>query len=84
MVVHDPVVRGGAGPRLRHHFRWRDPDELAEGYIDDVRECSFGYAEYGIVERVLVDDFPRKADGFRYDEDTYLTAWQRRSFHQPG
>lgn len=83
MITHNPVLRTQGGRTLKEYFRWNDPDWLAQGYIDDIRECSFGYANYQIAERVVVDGYPVKRDGFRYTEQSYLEAWQRREFHQP-
>ncbi len=68
---------------MQAYFRWNDPDALAQAYIADVRECSYGYAGYTIVERLTVDAFPRKADGFQYGGASYLAARQSGAFHQP-
>ncbi len=83
MVVHDPYVAGSAGPTLREAKGWHDPDELAREYIAEVQKCSFGYANYQIVERLITHEFPRKADGFRYDAAGYLAASQPQDFHSP-
>lgn len=83
MITHNPRLPSQGGRTLKEHFRWNDPDALAQGYIDDIRECSYGYARYEIVERLVVDGYPVKRDGFRYSEESYLRAWQKRSFHDP-
>ncbi len=83
MITHNPVLRTQGGRTLKEHFRWNDSEQLAQGYIDDVRWCSFGYANYEIVEHRIVDGYPLKRDGFRYDEASYLEAWRARQFHQP-
>lgn len=83
MITHNPVLRSQGGRTLKEHFRWNEPDELAQGYIDDVRWCSYGYANYEIVERLVVDGYPLKRDGFRYTEASYLEAWRERKFHEP-
>jgi len=83
MVTHDPVLRSQGGRPLREFFRWNDPERLAREYIDDVRGCSYGYANYEVVERVVVDGFPLKGDGFRYTERSYLEARQTGRFHDP-
>ena len=76
MIVHDPLLRSQGGRRLHEHFSWHDPDDLAQRYIDDVREASHGYANYAIAERIVVDGLPLKVDGFRYDERSYLAGWR--------
>lgn len=83
MITHNPVLQSKNGQTLKQYFRWNDPDELAQGYMDDVRQCSYGYANYEIVERLVIDGYPLKRDGFRYNEQSYLNAWQARSFHDP-
>ncbi|MFV9505819.1 MAG: hypothetical protein AB4911_14795 [Oscillochloridaceae bacterium umkhey_bin13] len=84
MIVHDPLLPTHGGRRLSRHVGWHDPETLAQQYIDDLRLASGGIANYTIVERHLVDDFPVKVDGFRYTRDEYLACWARRSgFHQP-
>lgn len=83
MITHNPTLRSKGGITLKQHFRWNDPETLAKGYIDDVRWCSFGYANYEIAEHIVVDGYPVKNDGFRYDEASYLEAWRTRKFHDP-
>jgi hypothetical protein len=83
MIVHDPPIAARGGRRLTQLFGWHDPAALARGYIDDLRQCSGGYLNYEIVERIDADTFPVKQDGFRYDEASYLHAWETRAHHEP-
>jgi hypothetical protein len=83
MITHNPVLRSQRGATLRAHFRWNDPERLAAAYGADVRNASWGYVRYEIAARAVVDGFPRKADGFRYDEKGYLDGWRGGRFHQP-
>jgi hypothetical protein len=83
MIVHDPPVAARGGKRLTEIFGWHDPARLAEGYSADLREVSGGYLNYKIAERIDADWFPVKKDGFRYDGESYLRAWETREFHQP-
>ncbi len=83
-IIHNPIVDRRQGAKLSQALGWNDPDALAGDYIRDVRDASHGVVNYRIVERIEVDGFPLKADGFRYDVDTYLRCWRsRRGFHQP-
>ncbi len=82
-IIHNPVITSRGGRRLKEVFGWNDPDWLAEQYIQDVRWASYGYANYEITERIEVDGYPVKVDGFCYDEQSYLSAWQHRQFHDP-
>ena len=83
MITHDPILQSQGGASVRQHFRWNDSMTLAKDYIDDVRWCSFGYANYEIAEHIVARSFPIKKDGFRYTEKSYLEAWQKRQFHNP-
>lgn len=84
MITHNPLLEEFGGRRLHAQMGWHDPDELARQYMADMRACSGGIADYTIVERHVVDGFPAKIDGFRYDDARYMACWQRRGgFHQP-
>src|SRR5258708_3609606 len=80
-IIHNPVIRSRGGPKLHQAFGWNDPDVLAKGYADDIRECSYGIVDYQVVERIEVDGFPVKRDGFAYAEATYLRAFDTGRFH---
>ena len=83
LIIHNPAVPG-TGKTLNDFLGWYDPDWLAGEFITDIRDVSYGYANYEIAERILIDDFPVKKDGFRYTADQYVRRWQRRGgFHQP-
>jgi hypothetical protein len=84
LVIHDPVAAGENGRSLRQILGWNDPDALVAAYIADLRRASGGYLRYQIAERVVVDGFPVKADGFVYDAATYLYRWRSGTgFHVP-
>ncbi|MDW8396755.1 MAG: hypothetical protein RMM31_10990 [Anaerolineae bacterium] len=84
LLIYNPVLETAGGVRLHQHLGWNDPDALCAGYIEDVYRASHGYVRYQIVERIELDDYPRKQDGFRYTDETYLRAWRTQSgFHQP-
>jgi hypothetical protein len=82
-IIHNPVMHSRAAQKLQQVFRWNDPDRLVHEYINDIRQCSYGYVNYEIVERIEVDGFAVKNDGFIYTEQSYLDAWQTRRFHDP-
>lgn len=84
MVIHRPTVPAKGKRKLSHLLGWHDPDRLAQQYIEDVRDASYGCAGYEIVERVEVDGCPVKADGFVYSADDYYQRWSTRTgWHQP-
>lgn len=82
-ITHDPILKTEGNKTVKEYFRWNDSAWLAQRYAEDVRWASFGYANYEVVEHITVDAYPIKRDGFCYDEDTYLSAWRNRSFHDP-
>lgn len=84
LIIHAPSVPSKSGRTLPKLFGWNDPDRLVEHFIADMREASYGIARFEVVERMEVDEFPIKADGFRYDADPFAQLWRRqREFHQP-
>ncbi|MBK6325926.1 MAG: hypothetical protein IPF56_08280 [Chloroflexi bacterium] len=84
IIIHNPVIPFEGQRKLHEVLRWHDPDELTQQYIADLEAASYGYVRYQVVERIEVDDFPVKADGFRYDADSFLFRWRSRTgFHHP-
>lgn len=83
-IIHNPTMPSLGGQKLNQAMRWKDPDQNAQAYIEDVRFASYGYVHYQIVERIEVDAFPVKQDGFVYTPATYLECWrQRHKCHHP-
>jgi len=72
LVVFDPVMDPASGVKLSKVMQWQRPDDLAAAYIHDILETSGGMARYQIVQRVELNEFPVKNDGYRYDPQTYL------------
>lgn len=83
VIVHNPIIAAKGGLKAQQAYGWQDPDKLVGGYCDDLRLCSHGYLNYQIVERIEVDGFPLKKDGYRYTPDTFHQAWNSRKFYQP-
>ncbi len=84
LIVLNPILNTEGGRRLTQVLAWNDPDRLVADFITDLQQASFGYTNYQIVERTLVDDFPPMVDGFAYTSQEYMRCWRTRSgFHQP-
>ena len=84
LIIYNPVLLTQRGRRLTEVLGWNDPDRLTAALIDDLRTVSHGYVQYQIAERILVDAFPDKADGFAYTGEEYLHCIRNGSgFHQP-
>ena len=68
LITFDPVIEAEGGKRLTEVCRWNEPEKLVQGYGDDVAEVSGGQARFQVVQRLRVDAFPLKKDGFRYTD----------------
>lgn len=86
MVINfDPIIEYKGNKRL-HAVYWptHNPATLAQYYINDLKECSYGWANYEIVEWIDADYFPIKTDGFQYTDESFCTAWENGGpFHSP-
>lgn len=72
VIVFDPVMDKATGVTLSQRQKWYRPADLITGFMADMLQVSGGMARYQIVQRVDVDEFPAKTDGFRYNPQTYL------------
>lgn len=72
LVIYNPTMNPADGEKLTDQSGWQDPDALALSFTADILETSHGMARYQITERIEVDEFPVKTDGFRYTPSLYL------------
>jgi len=80
VVVYDPIVEDTAtGQKLSEYMGWQNVEHLIDAYTADIVETSGGVARYQVIERIDVDEFPVKADGFRYTSKSYLDVVRRVS-----
>ena len=80
-IVYDPIVDTVTGKKLSEQLGWRRVDDLATGFMADILQNSHGMARYQVIERLDMDEFPAKVDGFRYTPQTYLDVL--RNISQP-
>ncbi len=71
VIVYDPVM-DASGKKLSEQQAWQRVEDLATGFMADILQTSHGMARYQVVERIDVNEFPAKVDGFRYTPTTYL------------
>jgi hypothetical protein len=84
LIVYNPIIQSEGGRTLIEVLGWNDVSTLVREYMADLRECSNGFLQYEIVQRMEVDALPVKADGFRYDGTSFLRCWRTgRGWHQP-
>ena len=72
VVIYDPILESQGGKRLTEHLKANDPVEYSRILANVIREASWGYVNYEIVDFIQVDGFPVKADGFRYTDESFL------------
>jgi hypothetical protein len=72
VIVYDPVVDRKTGQKLSEFMHWNRVEDLAKGFMTDILQTSGGLARYQIIQRIDVDGFPAKVDGYVYDAQTYL------------
>jgi hypothetical protein len=84
LVIYDPVMDPVTGKKLSQYMHWQSPDDLANGFIQDILETSDGNARYQIIQRVELNEFPPKTDGYYYDPQTFLDVMNGvQPPHQP-
>ncbi len=74
VIVYDPVMDRPTGVTLSQQMKWYNPTELITGFMADLLQVSGGMARYQIVQRVDVDEFPAKTDGFQYTPQSYTNV----------
>lgn len=72
VLVYNPVLETATGKRLSESQGWYRVEDLATGYMGDLLKSSGGLARYQIVQRIDINEFPAKTDGFRYTPQTYM------------
>lgn len=74
VIVYDPIVDAATGTKLTKHMNWKRPEDLITTFIADMLEVSGGLARYQIIQRIEINEFPVKTDGFRYSPQEYLNV----------
>ena len=74
VIVYDPLVDKTSGKKLSEVMHWNKVEDLAREFMSDILLVSGELVRYQIVERLDVDDFPPKVDGYKYDAQTYLNV----------
>ena len=72
VIVYDPVMDTSTGKKLSEQMGWGRTEDLVTGFMADILQYSHGMARYQVVERIDVDEFPAKVDGFRYTPQTFM------------
>ncbi len=80
VVVYDPILEREGGQRMTEFLRANDPVEYSRILVNVIREASWGYVNYDIVDVIRVDGFPVKTDGFRYGDESFLEVRQTQEW----
>jgi hypothetical protein len=72
VLIYDPILESEGGKRMTEFLNARDPVEYSHVLADVIREASWGYVNYEILDVIRVDGFPIKQDGFRYTDESFL------------
>lgn len=74
VLIYNPRLPKHENKTLTEYFKWNDAVEYSHILADVVRQASWGYINYEIVDVIETARFPKRLDGTRYDEETYLEA----------
>lgn len=84
VIDYDPVIESQGNRRLHDLMGWSDPRQLTRAYCNELRQISGGHVDYRVVDFRELDEWPKKTDGFRYTDATWLANWQSNSgWHSP-
>ncbi|MCX6057308.1 MAG: hypothetical protein NTW69_04040 [Chloroflexi bacterium] len=72
LIVYDPLMTSGV--TLSQQQTWYRTADLITSFMLDLMQISAGMVRYEIVQRVDLDEFPAKTDGFRYTPQTYINV----------
>jgi hypothetical protein len=72
VLCYDPLIEAADGLPLHEVAGWNDPWALTLEYLDHLSAASGGYVVWELVDFLWLDEWPLKADGFRYTDQSYL------------
>jgi hypothetical protein len=84
VINYNPIIESRSGQRLHLVAGWNNPNTLNPLYVGDLAQTSHDLVRYRLTTVIDADEFPLKADGFRYDDATYmacLASWS--GWHMP-
>jgi hypothetical protein len=83
LVIYDPVMNTVTGKKLSSTMNWQRVDDLVTGFIADIATASGGLARYQVVDRIELNEFPSKTDGYRYTPETFMAVMQGATPYAP-
>ena len=79
VIVYDPIMDATNGKKLSEQQGWKRTENLVNEFMADIDQYSHGMARYQVVERIELNEFPAKVDGFRYTPQAYLDVLRTNS-----
>jgi hypothetical protein len=79
VIDFDPILESRGNQPLHQYARWNDPRILAECFCSSFAEATGGHVRHEIVDWIDLDEWPARADGFRYGDDEWLAIYE----HEP-
>lgn len=74
LLIYNPVLESFGSKKLTEYKTWNNPVTLTKTFIDSVKQVSGGQIKYEITQQMEIDGYPIKADGFQYNDDSYLNC----------
>ncbi len=77
VIIYDPILENYDNKRLSSHLTGIEisPEGEINNLITDMETVSGGYLKYQIAEIKKLDEYLEYTDGFKYNDETYLSAW---------
>jgi hypothetical protein len=72
VLVYDPIMDPATGRKLSEQQNWYRVEDLVPAFMNDILQSSGRLARYQIIQRIDLDEFPAKTDGFRYTPQSYM------------
>jgi hypothetical protein len=76
VIIYDPLITKADGSKvtLSTYQNWDDPTQLVDRFKRSIQSITNGRVKYNVVKTKVINDFPVKADGFKYTQASYLAC----------
>lgn len=76
VVIYDPLITqsNGTQVKLSTYKNWEDPAQLVDRFKRSLQSITNGRVKYNVVKTKNLTTFPVKADGFQYNQTSYLAC----------
>lgn len=76
VVIYDPLITqsNGTQVKLSTYKNWEDPAQLVDRFVRSIQSITNGRVKYNVVKTKNLTSFPKKTDGFQYNQTSYLAC----------